>query len=137
MRFDLHLRPGLRQRLDALASEMAAWEATARIPDEESDRLREAIIPFEHKVACDGPFRLGGVDGSGDFPAVAYSDSFVYVSVAHGAIYETHLGSGLREIACVEPVVEFAWIPEMEERRRVAWDRSLEVLAGRPIEEVI
>jgi hypothetical protein len=137
MRFDLHVRTNVRERLSSLAEEMASWEASPRIVEDEALRIRESICPFGHAIRPD-EFILGGVDGSGDYPSLSYGDSFVYVTVAHGTRYYPNAACGLKEVA--EPplgIMEFSWIPEDEVRRPVAIDAAFERMVGAPIAEVI
>lgn len=137
MRFDVHLRAGIRQRLDSLAQEMGAWETRSRLDDVEVERLREAIQPFGHATAF-RPVVIGGVDGTGDFPSVAYGDSFVYTVLAQATRYEAAHLSGLREVApALPPVVEFVWLAEEADRRAEALDAAFAALAGASVDSVI
>lgn len=137
MRFDLLFREGVKGRLDKLASEMKEWEGAPRVAEAERIRIRESISSFGHTTEY-RPLRIGGVDGSGDFPALAYADSFVYVTVAQGTVYEAALLTGLKEVKVeCTTLFEFTWIPEEAERRRRAWDGVFETLAGEPIGNVI
>lgn len=137
MRFDLHLRAGVRERLDELARRMQAWDATPRIDDDARSRLQEAVTPFRHTTRR-GDLRVAGVDGSGDFPALEYSDSFVYVSTAQATSYASDAITGLREVGpAFAPVLNFAWIPGDETERRRAYDEAFADLAGDAVETVI
>lgn len=137
MRFDVHLRTGVRESLQDLAKDMRGWESSPRISDDEAERIRSAVVPFRHtthRPQC----RVAGVDGSGDFPAVTYADSFVYVTVAAGALYESDSASGLKELALPDAaLVEFTWLPEHERLRVRNLDAALASLAGRDIESVV
>ena len=86
MRFDVHIRSSLKSQLASLASEMAAWEGSPRVDEDEAARIRNSIQAFAHTTERPG-LSIGGVDGSGDYPALTYGDSFVYVTVAHGTRY--------------------------------------------------
>ena len=70
MRFDLHLRQDVTAQLDGLASQMAEWDAQPSVTDDERDRIREAITPFEHTTRHDN-LVIAGVDGSGDYLRVS------------------------------------------------------------------
>ena len=94
MRFDLHLRTELREQIASVAEQMRSWEEAPRFGARDRDRTLDAIQRFEHKTSREG-LLIAGVDGSGDYPAVAYGDSFVHLTVAHGTVYESHAGSGL------------------------------------------
>jgi hypothetical protein len=137
MRFDLHSRAGVRECLTTLAQEMASWEGTPRIGDEEADQVRQSVRPFAHTTRRDD-FVVAGVDGSGDYPSLSYGDSFIYVTVAHGTRYRTDPACGLKEIADPAPaIMEFTWLPEDEARRPAATDAAFERMAGIPITQVI
>jgi hypothetical protein len=137
MRFSVHVRAGLKDRLASLASRMAAWEGAPRVDESEAQSIRSAIRMFSH--ATDRPgLVVGGVDGSGDYPALSYGDSFVYVTVAHGTRYAYDAVSGLKEqLADSAEIIDFSWIPEDEIRRPQAIDETFERIAGLPIGEVI
>lgn len=137
MRFDLHLRAGIRKKLDSLAAEMKNWEATPRLTEDDEARLAARLHTFEHTLRRER-LSIAGVDGSGDFPSLSYSDSFVYVSVAQATTWDSDPLCGLRERGpSPDPVVEFTWLPEDEERRSGAFFAALAGLAGRPVEDVI
>src|SRR5687768_10642080 len=97
MRFDNHLRRTMRSRLAEVSARMASWDEQQPTSPDIHRRLVDAIESFEHTTHA---FNLlvGGVDGSGDFPAIAYADSFVYASVASAALYESDSVHGLREV---------------------------------------
>src|SRR4051794_39314469 len=102
---------------------MRGWDPVPQITPNEINRIRSALQTFGHCTRLDD-FRLAGVHASGDFPSVAYADSFVYVTVAHGLVYVDDAVSGLREQASeVPPLAEFTWIPEDPARGAAACDR--------------
>lgn len=137
MRFDLHIRASVREQISQLAEEMKTWEEQPLVSDADAKHLRDSIQFFPHTTHVD-KLTVAGVDGSGDYPAVAYADSFVYVSVAHGTTYVANQVSGLREVeALTEPIVHVTWIPEEKARRRKAFDEAFSFLAGRPVVAVV
>jgi hypothetical protein len=137
MRFDVHLRRNVRDRLAEMSARMALWDRSAAASDDLMARLEAAIHPFDHATRAPG-LVVGGVDGSGDFPALAYADSFVYASVAAGALYEADTVHGLREIACDMPaLVEFTWLSTGSAQRSEALFASFERLAGRQVDEIL
>lgn len=137
MRNDLIVRALVRGKVESLAKEMSTWEALPRIDKDEEDRIRRAIQPYSHTTQI-GELIVGGVDGTGDFPSLSYSDSFIYVTLAQGTRYQAEPHTGLKEIAPeLEPLIEFTWIPEDDEKAKDALDASFEVFAGQTIEEVI
>lgn len=137
MRYDLNMRESVRQKLKTMAADMVGWETKPRISPDEELHLRSGIRPFSHTMSVK-PFRIAGVDSSGDYPSFSYADSFVYVASASGTVYQTDPIHGLREETCLnEPTLEFLWIPDdpVESRRR--WLPCLEALVGRPVRDVI
>ena len=133
MRFDLHLRDDFKTQVTEITTQMKEWETAPRIDDQEQERVRNAIQAFDHTTQMDR-LVIAGVDGSGDYPSVTYSDSFVYVTVAHGTVYEANASTGLRELPppC-KPQINVAWMSEQKEQLRSAWDKAFESLAGRSI----
>ena len=137
MRSSVHVRADLRERLSTLAKEMAAWEGAPRVDEDEAIRIRDAIRAFAHTTERPG-LSIGGVDGSGDYPALTYGDSFVYVTVAHGTRYTYDRVSGLKEQPSDgSEVLEFSWIPEDELQRPQAIDAAFERMVGATITSVI
>ena len=137
MRHDINIRNSVHRQVRELAQRMSNWDASPPIEANERTRLLDSIQFFEHNKRP-RQFSLAGVDGSGDFPAISYADSFVYVTVAHATLYQTAPGPRLNEIQpSFAPLIELTWIPEDEVPRRAAWDEAFELLAGRPIAEVI
>lgn len=137
MKFSLHLRGAVRARLAEVANEMSEWEGSAKLGEEAARRLRDSIRFFDHTTSV-GPVECAGVDGSGDFPALAYGDSFVYLTVAQGSVYTTDTVHGLREVETNVPAVFDAfWIPESEQRRSEAWDATFERICGLPVHDIV
>lgn len=137
MRFDIHLRSSVKAQIDKLAEQMKSWEDKPRMDFHEEKGALESINFFAHATRREN-VRYAAVDGSGDFPVVSYSDSFVYLVLAHGSIYETDVVSGLREVNVeAEPLVLLCWLPESEFEREQAYDNAFESLAGLPVKEVI
>ncbi|WP_295543374.1 hypothetical protein [uncultured Thiohalocapsa sp.] len=137
MRNDLLVRSLVRGKLKGLASAMAAHEATPRIDADEEKRLQDAITPFGHTRTHE-TLIVGGVDGTGDFPSLTYSDSLIYVTLSQGTRYRADPHAGLREVAPeLEPLVEFTWLTEDATQANPSLDASFEQLAGLPIADVI
>lgn len=137
MRFSIHIRAGLKDQIAQLASEMAQWEEAPRVDESQVNHIRRAICFFGHCKERPG-LVVGGVDGSGDYPALSYGDSFVYLTVAHGTRYAFDAANGLKEQpAEAAEIVDFSWIPEDEVRRPQAIDEAFERIAGLPLTEVV
>ncbi len=137
MRFDIHLRHEVRTRLAEVAGEMCAWEGAATLDANDSRRLRDSIRFFGHTTAT-GPLLCAGVDGSGDFPSLAYGDSFVYLTVAQGSAYVAEVTHGLREVDLGQRMLfDAAWIPEAEPQRSLAWDAAFSRLSGMDVHEAV
>jgi len=137
MRFDLHLRTELHEQIAHVAEQMRDWEDAPRFRAKERDQTLEAVQGFEHTTVCEN-LLIAGVDGSGDYPAVTYGDSFVHLTVAHGTVYRADSISGLREIPPqVPPLIQVTWMAEEEGQRLRAWDDTFAALSGLSIPEVI
>ena len=137
MRFDLHGRRTLRDRLADVSSRMAAWDQQQSPSPDLHRHLVEAIQPFEHTTTR-ADLLIGGVDGTGDYPSVAYGDSFVYASVASATLYQSDSVHGLKEIdRGLQPLVEFTWLTTSAQQRTSAMFESFERLVGRTVDEVL
>jgi len=137
VRFDIHLRNSVRQRLSDLSSRMAEWEVRATPPEDLFARLVNVIQPFPHTTQCED-LVIGGVDGSGEFPVVAYGDSFVYTTLSAGALYKSDPIHGLREIpTSFGTTVEFTWLTGAEQQRKAALLETFGRLTGHSVDEVI
>jgi hypothetical protein len=137
MRFDLHIRSSVREEIERLAQTMSTWEAQPRADDRERAEICERLQFFEHTSSAEDLF-IGGADGSGDYPALCYADSFVYFTVAQGTIYRSDRISGLKEVSpAAEPVFDFTWLPEEESARRAAFDEALGRLASLPVRDAV
>ena len=137
MRFDLHLRNQVKERVNDLAAQMHAWDVVPKVDNEEQEQLRGAITPFTHTTDTED-FTIAGVDGSGDFPAVTYADSFVYVTLAQATLYQRCSERGLSEVGPLgDPIVDFSWIPEDKKQRRQSFAEGLARLAGMDLATVI
>jgi hypothetical protein len=137
MRYDVLLNKKLRQDLHELAEKMQARETKPVLGEDERSRILQNLTLFKHTTGL-RDFSIGGVDGTGDYPALAYEDSFVYFTLAQGTIYRTDPLCGLKEVGPEqEPVFAFALVPEEEKARRDMLDECFENLAGLPLDEVI
>lgn len=137
MRFDLHVRAAVRDQLQDLATRMSAWEGDVTFAQREVEQIKESIGVFRHATTA-GQLLIGGVDGSGDFPALTYADSFVYLTVAHATLYASDANSGLREVPTRNaPIIDFCWMPEDEIKRREGLDASFAAIVGQSIRDVI
>ena len=137
MQFDIHLRDSVKEQIEQVAQQMKSWENKPRMDAEERELVSENIVFFKHSTKR-AKKRYTGIDGSGDFPAVSYADSFVYVTVANGAIYETEITSGLQELESdINPIALFTWLPEDQWTREDAYDQAFAELAGMSLDDVI
>jgi hypothetical protein len=137
MRFDIHVRQNARDRLADVSARMAAWDQNQPTSPDLHRNLVEAIEPFEHTTSGPGLY-VGGVDGSGDFPAVTYADSFVYTSVASATLYQSDSVHGLKEVdRGLQPLVEFTWLTTSELQRTASMLESFERLVGRSVDDVL
>ena len=138
MATSLQHRSEFTTKLSKLVADMSAWEGKARIDDDEAVQIRSAIRPFSHTTAFTEPYLIGGVDGSGDYPCLSYSDSFVSIANASGTVYRTDTIHGLSEVASVaDPNLELVWLPEDREAAQPFWIEALGNLSGIPVADVI
>jgi hypothetical protein len=137
MRFDLHIRKDVRERIAVVAGKMNAWEEKPRLDGNALKKLLNSIQFFSHTTHIEH-FIVGGVDGSGDFPTLSYGDSFVYTAVAQAVRYKSDPVSGLQELGPVDaPVIELVWLPEDTDAAKGSFDASFSSLAGHSIRDVI
>ena len=137
MRFDLHLRQDLKEQILHLADQMKEWEESPRLEKRDREAILRRITAFEHTTRVHS-LTVAGVDGSGDYPSLAYADSFVHVAVAQATIYQSDVDCGLRELPPkTRSVLYVAWFAEHEDQRREAWDRAFTALAGEEIDSVL
>jgi hypothetical protein len=128
-----------KRRAEAVALEMATWEDKPRLTEDDEIRIRESIFGFPHTNGVTGePFRMAGVDGSGDYPSFSYADSFVYVATASGTVFRTDVLRGLvEEQVLVEPNLDVIWLPAGHEKAKEQWLKTFETLSGIPPRQVI
>jgi hypothetical protein len=120
MRFDIRLRECIRSRLSEISSKMAAWEEQTTPSADLYAHLVQAIQPFSHTTVAEGLF-VGGVDGSGEFPVVAYGDSFIYATVSAATLYRSDPVHGLHEVpTSVSSLVEFTCLTSSDQQRTAA-----------------
>lgn len=137
MRFDLHLRGTVKQRLAEVAGSMVAWEGGYKLTKNELASLAARLVAYDHTVSTETA-TVCAVDGSGDFPLLSHADSFVYLATAQAVRYETSPECGLKEVGPALPgVIEFCWLPEAEDRRHQELDRCFAGLAGASLAEVV
>lgn len=137
MRHSQHLRAEVKNRLGQLAEQMRDWQESPAISERERSRILDSIQCFRHTTTAER-FTLAGVDGSGDYPSLTYADSFIYITVAQGAVYQLDPTTGLREVSPqFSPPPEFTWLPGDEGKCREEWERAFGRLVGLPIRAVV
>jgi hypothetical protein len=137
MRFDLNLREVVKKQILDAAEEMKAWSTDPTLRDKEREAIAQRLHFFSHTTKFEDK-RYGGVDGSGDFPALTYADCAVYFTVAQGVIYQSTPDTGLKELPVLaDPVVHVTWIPEDENKRTEVLLAAFASLAGRDVKDVI
>jgi hypothetical protein len=136
MRNSAYLRSALKGQIQEMAQAMSDWEAHPRIDMAEQKTIAEYLSPYPHVRYLEDQI-FSGIDGSGDFPMLAYADSFVYLATAQAVRYEA-VGDKLRELG-PEPdlVIATFWLPEHEKKRVVELDKAFARLAGGSLEEII
>jgi hypothetical protein len=136
MRFSQHLREEVKSQIQSMARSMAEWDVHPRIDAAEQAAIRSHLGSFEHTTRLEGQV-FSAVDGSGDFPMLAYADSFVYLATAQAVRYQA-VGNKLQEVGPEPaPVFEVCWLPEHEKRRKAQLDEAFARLAGDSLEAVV
>jgi len=137
MRFSIHMAEKVRKQIGDLAQDMKSWEEHVVVDEDQKRRIQESICFFDHTTRRD-ELTIGGVDGSGDFPSLSYGDSFIYVTLAQGAVYRADTTHGLRELEMYpDPLTNFACLPENEAQCKAAIEQAFERLAGDTLPRVI
>lgn len=136
MRFSLHLRQTVKDQIQGMAQAMAGWDAHPRIDAAEQAAIAAHLAPYPHTTHLEGQV-IGGVDGSGDFPMLAYADSFIYLATAQGVRYRA-IGDKLQELGPEPgPLIEVCWLPEHEQQRVIELDAALGRLAGASLDVIV
>lgn len=113
MDFDFNLNAAIQAQLSQVAQKMQIWEVQTLLADTDAQAIASRIHFFNHTREVPTHLTYAGVDGSGDYPMLAYADSFVYLTVAHAVLYERqrHAPDGLRERRGGEPLSNVTWLP--------------------------
>lgn len=99
----------MRDRLDALAQQLRTHEPAANLDRGQRHLIVAARQRFNHTASVD--VSAAGVGANGIFPALAYRDTWIYVTTCQAVWYRSDPTSGLREIdACPAPATEFTWL---------------------------
>lgn len=133
---DIAVWGDLDAKLETLATDMAAWDVHPRIDAAEETQIKNALQFFRHTTEAENLI-VAGVDGTGDFPALSYADSFVYLTIAQGTCYQNDAAHGLRELDAVPTLVEFTWLALDDAQKDQHLDASFEALSGSPINDLI
>lgn len=137
MRFDIHLRSDVKNKIDGVVNAIQTWNAEDSKISQEIEKLSSLVYGFEHCATVDAPFLILGADGSGDFPCVTYGDSFVYLVTAMCRVYRADPTGKLIEKNIHEHgLVDFAWLPEEIQQANRQLDMCFEKLVGRSLLEV-
>ena len=136
MRQSLPIRADVITQLEKITGKMAAHESAPLIEEAEKDTIKAAVQSYEHTTSHENLI-IAGVDGTGDFPSISYSDSFVYLTMAQGTCYQSDPGCGLKERSAVDPILELTWLTNDPEQYKAAFDASFASLAGMSVVDVI
>lgn len=138
MRFDIHYRPDLKEKIKATALAIKDWNQETPEYRREIDALAEYVTSFEHCATPDHDFLIAGADGSGDFPCATYGDSFVYLVVALARVYSATKGvRGLDEVEIKEAdLLDVLWLPEDQEMAHKLYDEFFSRIVEMPLEEI-
>jgi len=132
----LPIRADVIAQLEKIAGKMAAHESAPLIDEAEKESIKGAIHSYRHTTTHDN-LVIAGVDGTGDFPSISYSDSFVYLTMAQGTCYKADATSGLKEVEAVAPIFELTWLANDPTQYKDALDDYFASLAGISVADVI
>ncbi len=136
MHFDIHFRKDVVDKIKDVVSDIHTWNIKDTRSKDEIDALKDRIIAFDHCVRPDRPFYIGGADGSGDFPCVAYGDSVVYLVTATTKLYAA-MDRILSEVFIPDNShVEFLWLPEDKSKGAQCYKDTFAQLLGESIEDI-
>ncbi|MBE1302435.1 MAG: hypothetical protein GJ680_21295 [Alteromonadaceae bacterium] len=137
MNSDLEFRNIIATRMDEVAKQIESWDAKERISEDSKSEVFERLQFVSH-TATHGDIRIAGVEGSGDFPLLAYNDCYVYLAIAQAVQYQSHPTSGLKEVTPVsELIFDITWLPDESKRTQSFLLQSLEKLSGITARELI
>src|SRR5262245_37623088 len=114
MHFDLQVQSVVRQQIRQLAETLKSTDNKPKITEQEKQDMFNRIQFFKHTTSVPD-FSVAAVDASGDFPAVCYTDKYIYATFAQTVIYQRDSVAGLRETRPVtDQIFHFSLIPEGE-----------------------
>jgi len=123
--------------MNEVAKQIESWDAKERIEDKSKPILAERLEFFSHTREHDNII-IAGVDGSGDFPLLAYNDCYVYLALAQAVQYQSHPISGLKEVTPVPKLIfDITWLPDQSHKTKSLLLESLERLSGIGAETLI
>ena len=136
MHFDIHFRSDVVDKIKDVVGEMHTWNTDNSRTEDETKELTEHLVSFSHCAQPDHEFMIGGADGSGDFPCVAYNESVIYLVTSTARLYKTG-ANVLNEVEVKDnDIVDFLWVPEDKEKGRIQFLNTFSSLMGSPLEDV-
>ena len=137
MRFDIHFRHDITEKIQGIVGDIKDWNVEEGITASSIEELADYITVFDHCPVPDRPFLIGGADGSGDFPCVTYGDSVVYLVVAMSRIFEAStIGKLIEKDVKGTDIVDFMWLPEDKRKAAGCFDDTFARLVGEPLEDI-
>ena len=137
MHFDIHFRTDVVNKIKDVVQDIHTWNVNDTTSVSEIEKLADYVQAFEHCAKPDRPFLIGGADGSGDFPCVAYGDSVVYLVTAMSRLYASSLSGVLAEKNVSEhDFVDFLWLPEDRAKAKYQYRRFFAQLLNETLETI-
>jgi len=137
MRFTVHQHPLVINQLNSMVEQMQAWTVKSKITPSIKQDISKRITFFKHTTQVP-PITVAGADGSGDFPALTYEDSFVYLTTAEVARYKSNDHTGLEELEVKsDPVYALTWVPEDPVLGPKRIDETFELMTGMTVMDLI
>jgi hypothetical protein len=137
MQFDALLKSNLKDQIGQTADRLKAWEKQSGLTEKQKEEIAKRIRFFDHTTHSPTKNRIGGVDGSGDFPVLSFEGAFIHFAIAQATQYRPGRDSPVEVGPEMAPVAYLAWLPESEGQRKKELDRAFTALSGRTIEDVI
>ena len=113
MRFDIHYRNDLTNKISSVVNDMKQWNQETAEDKADFKKITNYAESFSHCVKASEPFTICGADSSGEFPVTTYNDSYIYLVTAltrlYSAVKEGHLKE---EVIEDSNIVDFLWLPE-------------------------
>ena len=139
MDFDFLDHSMLNASREAILQFKSAIEG-AKPTDKEVKSLADRIRPYRHTTTLDQEFRIGAVDGSGEFPILQQDDVFVHFATAAGVTYDTQSArqSKMAAVGGLGPLLKrFVTLQDQPQKIANAYEIFLDALIGKSLKDLV